>query len=57
MKIYEGEKQKKLDAVQTQLARHEKITRIVLVAMVILAGLALVVLTHHLFDLLPLSNK
>jgi hypothetical protein len=57
MKIYEGKKQKKLDAVQTQLAQHEKITRIVLVAMVILAGLALVVLTHHLFDLLPLSNK
>jgi hypothetical protein len=57
MKIYEGEKQQKLDAVQARLAQHEKITRIVLVVMVILAGLALVVLAHHLFDLLPPSNK
>jgi lipopolysaccharide export LptBFGC system permease protein LptF len=50
MKIYHHEKQQKLDAVEAQLARHQKLTRITFMVILILAGLALAVVAKHLFD-------
>ncbi len=50
MKSYDLEKQAKLDAIEARLAYHEKVTRILLVVVLILAGLALALLASHLLD-------
>jgi hypothetical protein len=43
-------KQRSLEAIDARLARHEKVTRIVLLLVVVLAGLSLALLATHLFD-------
>ena len=42
-------KQRSLKAIDAPLARHEKVTRITLILVLILAGLTLAVLAKHLF--------
>jgi hypothetical protein len=49
MKTYELEKQRKLDSLQAQRARHEKATCITLMIVLILAGLAVAWFMNHLF--------
>ncbi|MBM6582448.1 hypothetical protein ILT44_19780 [Microvirga sp. BT689] len=43
-------KQRRLEAIDARLARHEKITRIILVLVLILGGLTLALLATHLID-------
>jgi hypothetical protein len=50
MKTYELEKQRKLDGLQAQRARHEKAIYITLMTIVILAGLAVAWFVKHLFN-------
>jgi hypothetical protein len=50
MKIYELEKQRKVDLIEARLARHEKVTRLTLTVVMILAGLALALVVTHLLD-------
>jgi hypothetical protein len=47
----ERAKHAKLEAIDARLARHEKVTRITLILVVILAGLSLALLAPHLIDL------
>jgi hypothetical protein len=49
MKTYELEKQRRLDSLQAQRARHEKAIGITLMIVVILAGLAVAWFMSHLF--------
>jgi cell division protein FtsL len=51
------QKEQRLEAIDARLARHEKVIRITLVIVVILAGLALALLAQQLFDLSTASNK
>jgi cell division protein FtsL len=48
MKSYERENQHKLDRIEARLTRHEKVTRITLTVVMILAGLALALVAYHL---------
>ncbi|QRM35575.1 hypothetical protein [Microvirga sp. VF16] len=50
MKLNEDERQRKLGLINDRLARHEAVTRITLICVLILAGLALAVLAAVLFD-------
>lgn len=43
-------KQRSLAAIDARLARHEKVTRIILVVILILSGLTLALLATHLID-------
>ncbi len=43
-------KQRSLEAIDARLARHEKVTRIVLVMVLVLGGLALALVVTHLID-------
>jgi hypothetical protein len=47
---YEQAKQRSLAAIDARLARHEKVTRIILILVLILAGLSLALLATHLFN-------
>jgi hypothetical protein len=49
MKTYELEKQRRLDGLQAQRARHEKAIGITLMIVLILAGLAVAWFMSHLF--------
>ena len=42
-------KHRSLEAIDARLARHEKVTRITLTLVLILAGLTLALLANHLF--------
>jgi hypothetical protein len=42
--------QRSLAAIDARLARHETVTRLTLIAVVILAGLSLALLAVHLFN-------
>jgi len=42
-------KQRSLEAIDARLAHHEKVTRITLILVLILAGLTLALLANHLF--------
>jgi cell division protein FtsL len=46
---HERSKQQRLEAIDARLARHEKVTWITLILVVILAGLSLALLVTHLF--------
>ena len=48
---HEQAKQRSLEAIDARLARHEKVTRLTLILVVILAGLSLVLLATHLIEL------
>jgi cell division protein FtsL len=50
MKTYELEKQRKLDGLQAQRARHEKAIYITLMTVVILVGLVIAWFVKHLFN-------
>ncbi|QRM32623.1 hypothetical protein [Microvirga sp. VF16] len=50
MKTYELEKQRKLDGLRAQRARHEKAICITLMIVMILAGLAIAWFMNHLFS-------
>jgi hypothetical protein len=43
-------KQRSLEAIDARLARHEKMTRIILIVVVISGGLILALLATHLID-------
>jgi len=43
-------KQRSLEAVDARLARHEKVTRIILTLVLILAGMTLALVANHLFS-------
>jgi hypothetical protein len=43
-------KRRSLEAIDARLARHEKITRIILIAVVVFGGLTLALVAAHLFD-------
>jgi hypothetical protein len=47
------EQQRKLEAIETRLARHEKTIRITMILVVILAVLALTLVTNHLWGFIP----
>ncbi|ANY77114.1 hypothetical protein BB934_01840 [Microvirga ossetica] len=47
---HEQTKQRSLEAIDARLARHEKLTRITLILVVILAGLSLAVLATQLIN-------
>jgi cell division protein FtsL len=47
---HEQAKQQSLEAIEVRLARHEKVTRTILIVVLILAGLALALLATHLFE-------
>ena len=47
---HEQAKQRSLEAIDLRLARHEKLTRITLILVVILAGLSLAVLVTQLIN-------
>ena len=47
---HELEKQRSLKGIDAELARHQKVTRIILIAVLILAGLSLALLAAHLID-------
>ncbi|MGF9759421.1 hypothetical protein AAII07_29920 [Microvirga sp. 0TCS3.31] len=42
-------KQRSLEAIDARLVRHEKVARITLIMVLILAGLTLALLANHLF--------
>ena len=46
---HEQAKQRSLAAIDARLARHEKVTRIILVVVLVLAGLTFALLATHLF--------
>ncbi|WP_404295109.1 hypothetical protein ACD578_27375 (plasmid) [Microvirga sp. RSM25] len=48
---HEQAKQRSLEAIDARLARHEKVTRIILTLVLISAGLTLTLLATHLIDL------
>ena len=48
---HEQAKQRSLEAIDARLARHEKLTRITLILVIVLAGLSLALLATHLIDL------
>jgi hypothetical protein len=47
---HELAKQRSLEAIDARLARHAKVTRIILILLLILAGLSLALLATHLFN-------
>jgi hypothetical protein len=47
---HEQAKQQSLEAIDARLARHEAVTRITLILVLILAGLSLALLATHLFN-------
>jgi hypothetical protein len=47
---HEQAKQRSLEAIDARLARHEKLTRIILIVVLILAGLSLALLATHFVD-------
>jgi uncharacterized membrane-anchored protein len=57
MKLDEREIREKLDGIQAHLARHERLTRLTLLVVAILAGLALVLLTTYIFDYTAPNTK
>ena len=47
---HERSKQQRLEAIDARMARHEKVTWITLILVVILAGLSLALLVTHLIN-------
>ncbi|QRM32712.1 hypothetical protein [Microvirga sp. VF16] len=47
---YEQAKQRSLKAIDARLARHENVTRFILILVLIIAGLSLALLATHLFN-------